>query len=368
MKRRLIFLVPLALAITPIMANEDSAPPLVTTPPAFELVGNVQLQAQRALWENVPNGRTRNNLDDFWGRANIGGSFNSKEFSALVNIRAYPEGWGYAPLTGLTIKDTAGSITQASVNTPIAKFQIEQAWVKYASPLVDIRLGRYYTTQSKSFSAGNYLDQDPTMEFLCKFATNNAIDVTFETGITSTNVLLGTTDSKLNSGYLRLCETIVPIKSMTMGLGYRVNVFDLVYNEHAKIDHRIGFNANYTILPQFTPYIELGIYKKSATKNQSTGKTLENQKDTVSCPFLLGTTIPTSGILNALHIETEYYSIRKVNNIKTGKTEKTPLTIGITADKKIGKRSLFQLGLISDAVGISADEMILSLCYTATIK
>jgi hypothetical protein len=127
-------------------------------PPALDVVGNVQIQAQRALWDNG----AKVNLDEFWGRANFGAKYNSKNLSSVLNIRAFPEGWGFEPLTGLSVKD---SLVAGYTKIQIARFIIEQAWVKYSLKYLDIRLGRFFTTASKSFALGNLLDQNPGAAF-----------------------------------------------------------------------------------------------------------------------------------------------------------------------------------------------------------
>lgn len=76
-------------------------------------------------------GKKHDNLDEFWGCANLGAKCKAKGFSSEVNIRAFPEGWGYEPLTGLSIKDFTDTLSLSTSKTSIAKFQIEQAWVKY---------------------------------------------------------------------------------------------------------------------------------------------------------------------------------------------------------------------------------------------
>jgi hypothetical protein len=368
MKRMIFGAAAVIMVGSSVFAADKAALPKDEKVPALELTGSVQVQAQRALWENFAPGKKHDNLDEFWGRANLGVKFKAKDFSSEVNIRAFPEGWGYEPLTGLVIKDSTDTISLSTLKTSIAKFQIEQAWVKYMYKYVDVRVGRYFTTVSKTISAGNYLDQDPGMGFQTKIAYHNAVDVTFKTGFASTNVLLGATDLKLNTGYLRVYETINPTKAFSAGIGYRANLFDLAKNEYANLEHRLALNAEYQVIPDLKPYVELGLVKKNAARNQITGVTLSGQKDITTYPVLVGVCIPTGGILNAFNFEVEYVDGREVTNVKDKKKVDSPLSIGFYVDKKLSARARFQIGLLSDAAGTSAGDMRVALRFTSALK
>ena len=368
MKRLFVGAAAVIMIGSSVFAADKVAVPKDEKVPALELTGSVQVQMQRALWENVTPGKKHDNLDEFWGRANLGIKFKAKDFSSEVNIRAFPEGWGFEPLTGLVIKDSTDTVSLSTLKTSIAKFQIEQAWVKYMYKYIDVRVGRYYTTVSKTISAGNYLDQDPGMGFQLKATYHNGIDVTLKTGIASTNFLLGATDLKLNTGYLRLYEVINPTKEFSAGFGYRANLFDLARNEYADLEHRFALNAEYLLMPDLKPYFELGIVKKNAARNQLTGVTLAGQKDITTYPVLVGVCIPTGGILNAFNFEVEYVDGREVTNVKDKKKVDSPLSIGFYADKKLSARARFQIGLFSDAAGTSAGDMRVALRFTSALK
>ena len=53
----------------------------------FDLTGNIQTQAYKAFYDN----EKENTLDNFWFRANIGGTYSSEDFDAKVTIRMYAQ-------------------------------------------------------------------------------------------------------------------------------------------------------------------------------------------------------------------------------------------------------------------------------------
>lgn len=325
-------------------------------PPMLTLTGSIQMQAQKAFWDNNAPGTNGNNLDDFWGRANFGAQFKADDFSSNLNIRAFPEGWGFEPLTGLSIKDSTASISK----TQIAKFLIEQAWVCYKfNAITQLRLGRYSTTTSKSIVMGNLLDQNAGPSFQGKIAYHNAIDVTVNTGCLSSNVLLGAGDKNLNTGYLRIYESaaLLPEKQLNLGAGFKANVFDLAHDSNAIVMPRFAVTGDYEIIKSFKPYFEVGILDTSSKKGESA----------FIVPFVLGTTIPAGKIFNTLGVEVEVLSGRTAKD-SDGKKQDLPLHWNCYVDKKFGTRTRLQAGIYSDGAGSSAGDIRFGLRYTGALK
>lgn len=338
----------------------DAAP---TPVPTLDLTGSVQLQMQKATWDNVKPGTKSDNLDELWGRVNFGAKFKADGFSSEVNIRAFPVGFGYEALTGLTVKDSTDTISLTVKKTGIEKVQIEQAWVKYSWGIADLKIGRMSTITGRSVTLGNYLDLDPGTAFQGKVGYHNALEFTAKKEISTTTIMLGAGDAKLNTGYLRIWEQVVPFKGSTLAAGYRSNVFDLGYDENAFIDNRLSFTGDYEIMKDFKPYVEVGIIKKAARTS--------TQEDSSFVPLLFGSTIPTKGFLNTLGVEIEYLKDRKGVDIqKTGAAAvtKKPVVFQIYADKKFGTRTRLQFALMTDQAGASAGDLRIALRYTGTLK
>ncbi len=312
-------------------------------PPALELTGSFQLQMQKAFWDNGSD----NNLDDFFGRINFGSSFKAGDFQTYINIRAFPVGFGYEALTGAVFDTTTDKLSVTK--TKVANFQVEQGWFKYVWPLIEIRLGRFYTTTSRFLILGNYLNQNPSSGFQSRIAYHNATEFTLKTGILTSDVILGAADASLNTGYLRIYESISPMKQMTVAAGYSGNIFDVVYNEDALVTNRFNFIANYEIIKGLCPYIELGIIQKVT-------------KTDYDVPFLIGCSVPAGKVLTSLAIEMEYLADRKV------KKEEKPVLVSLYMDKKIGTRTRFQAGLYSDPQSTKTFDLKFGLRMTSALK
>ncbi|MBN1602662.1 MAG: hypothetical protein JW915_13725 [Chitinispirillaceae bacterium] len=326
----------------PLPAPVVTQPPIAEKPPALELIGSFQLQMQKAFWDN----NSKDNLDDFFGRINLGSSFKAGDFQTFINIRAFPVGFGYEALTGAAFDTSTDKLTVSK--TKVANFQVEQGWFKYVWPLLEVRFGRFNTSTSKYLTLGNYLDKNPSSGFQSRLTYHNATEFVFKTGILTSNVILGAADVKLNTGYLRIYESIKPMKQMTVAAGYYGNVFDIAYNKNALITNRFDFLASYEIIKGLCPYFELGVIQKP------------NKRD-YDVPLLIGCSIPTGKVLSSLAVEMEYLADRKISN------EDKPVLVSIYADKKVG-RTRFQAGLFSDPQGENTFDLRFGLRMTASLK
>ena len=332
--------------------------------PSLDLTGSIQIQAIKALWDNAPVGGNRNNLDDFWGRINFGAKYTTPEFSSTINIRAFPEGWGYEVLSGLAVKDSTDTIHLAQSKSAIARFMIEQAWVKYTiTKLIgnfdmSLRVGRSYTSTSRSLHFGNYVDQNGGGSFQGKLAYHNALDFSFVNGPVTSSVLFGATDKNLNTGYLRLYEKYAVVDSTFMlGVGYRANIFDGAYDSRAAIQSRFSFTGEFTMRQGVKPYFEVGVIDTSKTQNQTVFIT----------PVQLGIAIPVSTYLNTLIIEAEIQSGRTVKD-RDGNFQNASLQWNVYIDKKVGSRTRFQAGFFTDPNGSSASAVEFACRFTGSLK
>lgn len=90
--------------------------------PAPEWMGDVQIQAQKTLWNDGP----KDNLSDLWGRVNLGAKLADSNAQAMINIRAFPEGFGYEALNSASLKTLAGdSVVLSTTSSNVDRFQVE---------------------------------------------------------------------------------------------------------------------------------------------------------------------------------------------------------------------------------------------------
>jgi hypothetical protein len=337
----------LTLFIGTVVFTSSSQNPAPAAVSPLDINGNIQIQAQKTLRDD----NNPNNLDNFFGRANFGATYKSADYVSCLNIRAFPEGWGFEALT-LNVKD---SMVTSQKTTPIARFIIEQAWVKYIYNIAELRIGHYFLTTSNTLHFGNYLDQNSAPGFQNRLSYHNAIDLTVKSGPLSSNVLLGAADKYLNTGYLRIYETLTLTNDalLKMGLGYRSNVFDRIYDNDARIENRFSFKADYKIIDNLIPYVEIGMLQNYTN-------------DEYDIPIAIGTEIPTRKFFNSLIAELEIVQDRTVTTANKV-IEDVPLHWNIYVDKKVGTRSRFQVGIFSDPLGTASD-LQFALRYTGSIK
>lgn len=235
----------------PVSASASAGPAPASMPPAagpilppgLVLMGDIQIQGERRL----ANGSGQDNLDDFWGRLNIGAEYRSPGFQSKVNVRIFPEGFGFEPLTGAAF-DTAGQGSLKTQTQPASKLLVNHAWARFAAGDFGLKVGRFETLESQSASYGNYIDQGPSGRFLARPAIHNAAEGAWAAGPWSSSLMLESGDRKLDRGSLRALQGFSGPGGSKASLGYRSNLFDRLRFPSAEILHRIDVGA---VSPRF---------------------------------------------------------------------------------------------------------------------
>jgi hypothetical protein len=296
--------------------------------PETQWNGSVQIQGQKAIWEDPSD----NNLDDLWGRINLGLKTVDKErkYQAVLNIRAFPEGFGYEALTSVKLKGEGEDLTVDSKSTNIGRFQVEQAWVRYGDFMgFSLKMGRW-STNSVTNTLGNFVDADPGAAFQGKIVYHNATAIGYQTEWAEGQLLFGVTDNRLNQGYFaghgKLKETVIG----DLTAAYRSNVFDLYKDGDANIEHRMSTLWQGPQKWVVAPHVELGMLRKNADSSD------------YAYPVLVGASwSPIKG--QKILLEGEYLDGREV----TGGDQ--PLSMHLGLDSKLGEYSKIQFGLFTDA-------------------
>jgi hypothetical protein len=275
-----------------------AAIPSVTSPlpiaPGFELRGDIQIQGERKLTTQS----RRDNLDDFWGRLNFGGEYKSAAFESKVNIRIFPEGFGFEPLTGATF-DTSGQGSLKVQSQPQARVVINHAWVKYALGSYRLKAGRFETVETQSENFGNYVDLAPGGKFMSRPAVHNAVELSRARGPFAASLLLGTNDRKLDRGFLRLYGKYSPSPLLQASFGYRANAFDCFKYENESLLQRFDAGLLWAGLP--------GGWKAFAE-----AALLQNAGAGDDTPVLLGLQPNGGKVLDLISLEAEWSPTRRI--------------------------------------------------------
>jgi hypothetical protein len=311
--------------------------------PNFELKGDIQIQGERKLTSQS----NRDNLDDFWGRLNFGGEYKSADFESKLNIRIFPEGFGFEPLTGATY-DTTGQGSLKLQTQPSARIVINHAWARYTVSDFRLKVGRFETVETFSENFGNYVDLAPGGKFMSRPAVHNAMELSRTFGPFAGSTLLGTNDRKLNRGFLRVYGKYAPAKTFQAALGWRANAFDRFKYPKDEISQRYDVNLMYAGLP-------LG------WKAFAEAALLQAPRKPDDTPLLLGMQPNAGKALDLLAFEAEWLPTRKA-----GKEYKEWL-YNIHARKVLGRLKL-DAGLQSDLADPDWDAFGFGLRMTSNIK
>ncbi len=262
------------------------------------LHGNLQIQAAKSL-EGV------GNVDQVYGRANLWWSYEEDStFSSIVQVRAYPAGFGYEPLLGGSFRegDTTryqfNSVTPAipnqwANNPSNATIQVYQAWIRYRFPDFDIRAGRLMTSDTRSLHFGNYLDFAPGGHLtFSRDGIHNAVEFYKSFGIFHTKVHLGVADAVGDRGFIRFFETITPKEGVKVNLGYKSNVFNIIkydFNDDANLQltNIVDASMDYEINPFLNLFLE-----------SSWSHIKGNERDPI--PVLLAVDVQTSSVFKSV--------------------------------------------------------------------
>ncbi|MEO7425121.1 MAG: hypothetical protein ABI036_08030 [Fibrobacteria bacterium] len=328
-------------AITPAPAS-----PAVSATPAMpiglELKGDIQIQGERKV--TAQSGR--DNLDDFWGRFNFGAEYNAKDFQSKINIRVFPEGFGFEPLTGATF-DTVGQGSLKVQTAPSSRIVINHAWAKYSLGASRLKIGRFETVETQSDNYGNYVDLGASGKFMSRPASHNAVEFSSPIGPVAASALLGTNDRKLNRGFLRLYGKYAPLPALALSLGYRAPVFDQFKYPDDEILQRFDAGAAYKLPAGWKAFAEAALLQAL------------NKKDDM--PLLIGIQPPVGKVLDVLALETEYLKDRKAE----GKPREW--LFNVHARKTIGRVKI-DAGCYSDPADKDWNATQIGLRMTSNIK
>lgn len=318
--------------------------------PDLALSGNVQIHGERKF----TTAHARDNLDFFWGRVNIGLDYKDDRLQSKINIRIFPDGFGFDPLTGVTF-DTSGQGSVKTQTDPQAKVQINNAWVKFSWPDLDARVGRIEMHDGPSESFGYYLDGAPSGKFMSRKpgSGHNALEFTSQRAGFSTSMVLAAADKKVNRGYLRLQEKYAGPMGFQAGVGYRSNVFDQWKYPEAEILHRFDMTLGYEI--------RKGVHIFGEGALIQVPNRLEDD-----LPFLIGLQFPVAPFVDQVSLEAEFLSTRQVKS-ETRLEDKSWL-FNAYGRRKFYKRVNFEMGLFSDATRVDAAALGMGLRMTSSIK
>lgn len=331
------------------------AAPSADTTAKFSLKGNVQVQGVKNLHDQG----AQSALDKGWARFHLGADYQASDFKAQFNLRLYPSiaGVTYADSVNL-VKDSTGKITAVKTRRKTMDYLfIERAVVEFpVAAGLNAKLGRFPTDYSISGIFGNYLDQDPgPAKALSRPYWHDGAEFNLTLGAASTAVLVGSLDSRFNSGYLRVVQSYQQGQQGFRGeAGWRANLFDslAIDSADATIRQRLFTRVAYTLPSGLMPYAEAALLNLDAhAKKQGIA--------------LAGLQLPVSVSSTTLNAEVQYYHDRKVQDGKELAKRAWDWNLGV--DQKLAKRHRAQLWIYSDGAAPAATDVTVALRWTSSV-
>jgi len=357
-----------------------------------DVPANFEIQAKKVMpITDRPDGDpvwSDNNLDQWWGRANLMVLTESENFVGKVHLRMYP-GQFYGAPDSSNNKIGGGSKDRYGNEEFRDAFQLYEAWAWHRGDYVNIKIGRWdNTTRFGSKTFGGYVDAkkdrndqslkyDNPLEkrrpdidtrargFMSTYTPENALQFglnNFSENI-SLDIALISGDNYLNRGDLRVYfafKDLAGLENVDIGLGYRSNVFDEIYAKRGDVTHTIDFGFRMPLAKEIGILKDLTLFAEAAliglddqigdSARADQGGSPSDCK--ASFPILGGLDISLYHGLDKIVIEAEYDSDRKNSTPQSSDRGTTnhvkDIQASIYAQKKLNDRFTLNLGVQSE--------------------
>jgi hypothetical protein len=333
-----------------------------------DVPANFEIQARKVMPVTNSDWGT-DNLDTWWGRANLMVLTESENFVGKVHLRMYP-----------------GEFKTSNPSTKSDLFQIYEALAWHRGDYVNVKIGRWdNTTRFGSMAYGGYVDAKKDVDihnrapqrnrraagFMTPYDPENALQLGFNnfSENMSLDLALISSDPNLNKGDLRAYfnfRDLAGLENMNIGIGYRSNMFDEIYSKIGDVTHTIDFGFRMPlikdagILKNLNFFFEaalIGLDDQNGDANRAdaTGsphkKCNEKDMDCISTqsqlPMLGGLEMSLYRGLDKIVVEAEFDNDRRDKDGK--KYEKAKDVLGsIYIQKKLNDRFTLNLGVQSE--------------------
>jgi len=349
---------------------------------------NFEIQARKVMPVDSDQDFGDDNLDTWWGRANLKIETQSEYFKGRVHLRMYP---GEFSNKVMSIEKENGVIKESAATRD--RIEIYEAWAWHRGDYFNFKIGRWdNTTRFGSQTFGGYIDAKKNNDwdtgtslegltknsvrreagFMSTYVPENSVQFGFHnfSEDISLDISLISTDNHLNKGDLRVqlrFEDLADVDGLNIGLGYRSNLFDEIYSKYGDVTHTISLGGSVPILADvgflknmnlFVEAAFIGLDDQNGTESTVCRTNTGNFEISARCKADIGTTNTSSKpILAGLEIdlyrsfdkvviEAEYDGNRKNNN--GTKEHVKDIQGSIYVQKKLNDRFTLNLGMQSE--------------------
>ncbi|MDR1759338.1 MAG: hypothetical protein LBR60_02285 [Fibrobacter sp.] len=278
----------------------------------FDVNASFEIQAGKTFWSSEDEPR-KTNLDEWWGRANLGFVAEANDFKGQILLHLYPGDLSnYEEFSRNDDNFANNGEREGYKNVDI--FELEEAWAMQKTRFVNFKLGRWEENYKSGDFFGGYLNG-----YKKGFRSTTTAENQFQFGLTpmkgvDVNVAFISTESFLNKGDLRLMFEFSELKgleNMTFNLGYRTNVFDKVYNSNSDVRHQIALAVKLDVIKNtFSLFAEGALLNIDAQEVDGEDKIIKPKKDIDMTLPVTGGIILQTPVVDRVILEAEYIKDR----------------------------------------------------------
>ena len=231
---------------------------------AFDINADFELEAGKVFWTSEDD-EYSDNLETWNGEANFAVLAEGEDFKGKIAVAFYPgdlKDEGYA--TKAAKKEAFRNGKNGNEDD---YFSLDEAWALQETDLFSFKVGRWDNTDKNGDYFGGYIDG-----YLTGFMSTQASENQLQFGFTPSETMdlyvsLISQSANLNKGDLRAVfnfHNLEALNNMKIQLGYRSNIFDVVYDSDAEIQHNVSLKVNVPIVSALSLFGEVALMNLSA--------------------------------------------------------------------------------------------------------
>ena len=264
---------------------------------AFDINADFELEAGKVFWASEED-EMRDNLETWNGEANFAVLAEGENFKGKIALAFRP---GDLLDEGYSDKDAKKDAFRKGKNGHEPDyFSLDEAWAFQENDLINFKVGRWDNTDKNGDYFGGYIDG-----YLNGFMSTQPSENQLQLGITPSetmdlNVSFISQSANLDKGDLRAVfnfHNLESLKDLKIQLGYRSNIFDMVYDADATVKHNVSLKFNVPLSENF-----ISLFGEAALMNISAD-------DDMVIPLTGGIAIYTP-IVDRIIVEAEYVGDR----------------------------------------------------------
>ena len=231
---------------------------------AFDINADFELEAGKVFWTSEDD-EYADNLETWSGEANFAVLAEGDDFKGKIAVAFYP---GDLKDDGYETKSAKKTAFRNNENGKADDyFSLDEAWAFQETEMFNFKVGRWDNTDKNGDYFGGYIDG-----YLTGFMSTQASENQLQFGFTPSETMdlyvsFISKSANLNKGDLRAVfnfHNLEALNNIKIQLGYRSNIFDLVYDDDVKVKHNVSLKANVPLLNFIDLFGEIALMNLSA--------------------------------------------------------------------------------------------------------